>query len=82
MVLYMYLTDSLVAILYSRLIQAYSDIVIEKTITQLVLFKHVYMSSTPVLLHHVKTYIFNYQMQTEYVVFTSYSVLLATGKRY
>ena len=34
--LYMYLTDSFVAILYSRLIQAYSDIVIE---IQSVLFK-------------------------------------------
>ena len=40
--LYMYLTDSLVAIWYSRLIQAYSDIVIEMRIIQSVLFKYVH----------------------------------------
>ena len=41
--LYMYLTDSFVAILYSRLIQAYSDIVIEMRTIQSVLFKHVHV---------------------------------------
>ena len=41
--LYMYLTDSFVAILYSRLIQAYSDFVIEMRTIQSVLFKHVHV---------------------------------------
>ena len=41
--LYMYLTDSLVAILYSRMIQAYSDIEMEMRIIQSVLFKHVHV---------------------------------------
>ena len=68
--------------MYSRLIQAYSDIVIEMRTIKSVLFKHVHVQSTPVVLHHVKTpLIINANSVRVYVVFKSYSVLRDSGQR-
>ena len=79
--LYMYLTDSFVAILYSRLIQAYSDIVIEMRTIKSVLFKHVHVvHPSDLVLHHVKTPLI-INANRVYVVFKSYSVLRDSGQQ-
>ena len=78
----MYLTDSFVAILYSRLIQAYSDIVIEMRTIQSVLFKHVHVvdpcRASPCE-NTLNMLIIN--ANRVYVVFKSYSVLRDSGQR-